>query len=187
MAISPFLQKLLFVNQFSIDKGEIKLLGEPQVMLSAESMFVLQNIDKTKTYGEAKKSSRANLSDFIEHAEVYHGLKNQELKTIAELSKKIGKTDQGTIKTLQIIFEVYGLGTLQIIDLNNKDKKANLRVSNSTIAKIQLRKAKSKTPVCSLTSGILAGIFSYIFGKDVDCEEKTCLGKGQEYCEFDIK
>ena len=186
MAISPFLQKLLFVNQFSIDKGEISLLGDPHIMLNAESIAVLQSIDKEKTYSEAKKSSKANLSKFVGHAEVYKGLKDQELKTIAELSKKIGKTDEGTIKTLQTIFEIYGLGTLQIIDLNNKDKKAVLRISNSTLAKMQLKKAKSKTPVCSLTAGILAGIFSYIFGKDVDCVEKSCIAKNDEYCNFEI-
>ena len=156
-------------------------------MLNAESMFTLQNIDKSKTYGEAKKSSKSDLSELIEHAEVYKGLKTQELATIAQLSKKIGKTDEGTIKTLETIFEIYGLGNLEILDLNNKDKKAILRITNSTMAKMQLKRTKSKTPVCTLTAGILAGIFSHIFGKNVDCKEKTCLAKGQEFCEFNVE
>ena len=108
------------------------------------------------------------------------------MQNIASLSKKIGKTDEGTIKTLSSIFEIYGLGALEILDLNNKDKKAILRIKDSSIAQEQLKKSKEKKPVCIMTAGILAGLFTYIFGKDVDCVERKCVAQGQEYCEFEI-
>ena len=153
-------------------------------MLDANDLLVLQEIDKTKTYKTAKDSSKANLKSLVEHAAVYKGIKDQSLKNIAELSKKIGKTDEGVIKTLQSLFDIYGLGKLEIINLDNEKKKAILRVKDSSIAKAQLKISKSKTPVCALTSGILAGIFSYIFKKDIDCIENKCLAKAEEICEF---
>jgi len=184
--LSSLLQRLLFVNQFNIIDGKVEVLGTRYIMLDASDLLVLQEIDKTKCYKAAKDGTKSNLKELVEHANVYEGMKDQSLKNIAELSKKIGKTDEGVIKTLQSLFEIYGLGKLQILNLDNEKKKANLRVSDSSLAKAQLKKGKSKTPVCTLTSGILAGIFSYIFKKDVDCIETNCLGKGSQFCEFEI-
>jgi predicted hydrocarbon binding protein len=40
--------------------------------------------------------------------------------------------------------------------------------------------------MCTLTAGVLAGIFSYIFGKEVDCIEKKCKAIDSDYCEFEV-
>ena len=184
--LSSLLQRLLFVNQFNIIDGKIEILGNRYIMLDASDFLVLQEIDKTKMYKVAKDLSKNNLSDMVEHAQVYKGMKDQSLQNIAELSKKIGKTDEGVIKTLQSLFELYGLGKLEIIDLNNEKRKAILRVHQSTLALAQLKKGKVRGPVCTLTAGILAGIFSYIFQKNVDCGENTCIAKGDSLCEFEI-
>ena len=184
MALSSLLQRLLFVNQFNIINGKIEILGNRYIMLDASDLLVLQEIDKTKTYATVKNMSKNNLKNLVEHANVYKGIKDQSLKNIAELSKKIGKTDEGVIRTLQSLFEVYGLGKLEIINLDNDKKKVLLRVIDSSMAVAQLKKGKSKTPVCTLTAGVLAGIFSYILKKDVDCAEKKCISKGEETCEF---
>jgi len=186
MPLSSLLQRLLFVNQFSIIKGKIDILGNRYIMLDASDLLVLQEIDKTKTYNSVKKNSKENLKKIVNHAQVYKGIKGQSLKNIANLSKKIGKSDEGVIKTLQSLFEVYGLGKLEIMDLDNENKSAVLKIRNSTLARVQLKKAKSKTPVCTLTAGILAGIFSYIFNKDVDCFERSCLASGKEECNFEV-
>lgn len=187
MALSSLLQRLLFVNQFNIINGKIEILGNRYIMLDASDLLVLQDIDKTKMYNVAKDNSKSGIKNLVEHVSVYKGIKDQSLKNIAELSKKIGKTDDGVIKTLQSLFEIYGLGKLEIINLDNDKKKVLIRVKDSSMANSQLKKSKSKIPVCTLTSGILAGIFSYIFKKDVDCVEKKCLAKGEEICEFMIE
>jgi predicted hydrocarbon binding protein len=184
--LSAFLQKLLFINQFEINEGRITILGNKHIMLDASSMLALQEIDKSKIYELGKKSSKSNLDNLVEHAQVYKNIKSQELSNIAELSKKIGKTDDGVLKTLQTMFEVYGLGKLQILDLDNKKNSALIQLNDSSIAATQLKKGKSKTPACTLTSGVLAGIFSYIFGKDVNCVEKKCKAKGDSFCSFEI-
>jgi predicted hydrocarbon binding protein len=186
MALSSLLQRLLFVNQFNIIDGKVEILGNRYIMLDASDLLVLQEIDKTKTYSAAKNSSKNNIKNLVEHAAVYKGIKDQSMKNIAELSKKIGKTDEGVIKTLQSLFDIYGLGKLEIVDLKNEEKKAFLKVKDSSIAKAQIKEGKSKTTVCTLTAGILAGIFSYIFKKDVDCSETKCLGKGDGVCEFSV-
>jgi predicted hydrocarbon binding protein len=187
MTLSPFIQKLLFVNQFGINDGIVNLMGDRYILLNAKSILSLQEIDKTKVYNTAKKAAKKDLSGIVEHAEVYKNLKTQELKNIAELSKKIGKNDDGVIKTLEMIFNIYGLGKLNIVNLDNEHKKAQLKIINSTIGQEHLKiEKKSKNPVCAITSGILAGIFSYIFNKDVECAEKSCIGKGDESCQFEV-
>jgi predicted hydrocarbon binding protein len=187
MPLSAMLQKLLFVNQFSIAKGKIEILGNKYVMLDASNLVVLQEIDKSKMYASMKKTAKSGIKSLVEHAEVYKGLKDQSLKNIAELSKKIGETDEGTIKTLEAVFETYGLGEMEIIDLNNKDKTAKIKILGSTMALEHLKKGKSKTATCSLTAGIIAGIFSFIFNKDVDCTETSCLAKGNGECFFEVE
>jgi len=175
MVLSSLLQKLLFVNQFSIKDGKIEILGKRYIMLDADDLVVLQDIDKTKMYKAVKDSTKSSMQSLVDHVQVYKGIKYQSLKNIAELSKKIGKTDEGVIKTLQSLFEIYGLGKLLILDLDNKNKRAFLRIEKRT-----------RIPVCTLTAGILAGIFSYIFNKDVDCIEKECLATGKEFCQFEV-
>jgi predicted hydrocarbon binding protein len=84
------------------------------------------------------------------------------------------------------LFELYGLGKMNIISLDNKAKKASIEIKDSTIAYAQLKKGKTKKSVCTITAGILAGIFSYVFEKDVDCIEKKCKAKGDDSCLFVI-
>ena len=134
-------------------------------MLDSSYLLALQEIDKTKTYDVAKDGSKENLKRLVNHAEVYKNIKSQSLKKIAELSQKIGKTDEGIIKTLQSIFEIYGLGKLTILSLENENKTAFLKLEDSTIAMAKLEKENSHEPVCTFTAGVLAGIFSYIFKK----------------------
>ncbi|MEM4625355.1 MAG: 4-vinyl reductase [Candidatus Pacearchaeota archaeon] len=184
--LSPFLQKLLFVKQFKINEGEINLLGNRLVMLNASNILVLQEIDKTKMYSVSKSTGESNIKTIIEHAQVYRGLKDQTIREIIELSKRINHSEEGAIKTLQEIFNIYGLGKMIITNLDNKNKEAQTIIQNSSLALEQLKKGKSKKEVCIVTSGILAGTFTYLFNKNVDCIEIKCLAKGDEDCEFFI-
>lgn len=186
MPLSSLLQKLLFVNQYSVKDGSIKVLGTDFIMLDASDLLVLQGIDKTKMYNTIKKSSKENMKSLVTHAEVYKNIKGQSLRNIAEISKKIGKSDEGVIKALQDIFEIYGLGKLHVLDIDNEGKSAILRIDKSTLAREQMKSGRSKGPICTLTAGILAGIFSYIFNKNVDCVETECLAMGKDYCSFEV-
>jgi len=186
MTLSSFLQKMLFINQFSINNGKFELLGQRYIVLDSSDILALQDIDETKMYNTAKEGSRNHLANIVTHAKVYKNIKDESLKNVVELSKRIGKSEEGALRTLKAIFEIYGLGSMEIIDLDNSNKNVLLKINDSTLALTQLKKSKSKNSVCTLTSGILAGIFSYLFNKDVDCIENKCLATGNDSCYFDI-
>jgi len=213
MALSSLIQKLLFVNQFNAINGKIKILGKDYVLIDPFTFLLLQNIDKSTIYKIAKTGSKKTIKELVNHAEIYNNIKSQSLKEIALLSQKVGKTDDGTIKTLQKLFEIYGLGKLTITTIDNKNKTALLKIEASTMAKASLEEdtskledskesrrlrlsifgkpqdaldSKSKEPICTLCAGVLAGIFSYIFKKDSDCIETKCLAQGNNFCEFKI-
>jgi len=187
--ISPLIKKLMFVRQFSIDNGKIDVLGSKHIMLASDALLELQEIDNAKLYDLMKDSAFKQISKFVEHAKVYSSMKNALLLDVSVLSKKLGTGDEGLLKTLQDIFNIYGLGSLVIVSLDNDKKQASVRVMESSIAQAYRAKNKksSAMPVCSITSGVLAGIFSYLFKKQVDAAESRCLAKGASFCEFLIK
>jgi len=188
MVLSPILKKLLFVRQFDIDKGKITLLGDREVMLNASALLELQEIDQTKLYEIAKKASFKNLVSFVKHAKVYEKMRDVFISNIARLGRKIGQTDEGTITVLQEIFNVYGLGEMTIEKIDNPDKMALIIVRESTIAEEWMKRKheKAESPVCAITAGIIAGIFTYIFGKEIDCVEIKCMARGSPYCLFKV-
>lgn len=184
--LSSLLQKLLFVNQFNIIDGKIEILGDRYIMFNSSSILLLQEMDSTKMYSVMKDLSKGNLKSLIEHAKVYKGMKDDSLKNIVNLSKKMGD-QEGIVKTLQSLFELYGLGKMNITNLDNENKKAVVQVMNSTIALEHMKKSKQKATCCTITSGVIAGIFSHIFKKDVDCVEKSCIAKGDSFCMFNVQ
>jgi predicted hydrocarbon binding protein len=184
--LSSLLQKLLFVNQLDMKDGKIEILGNRYLLLDASFILALQKIDKSTMYSAAKDASTEQMKSIVEHAEVYKSMKDIALKEIVELSKKIGKGDEGVISTLQMLFDLYGLGKMRIDDLNNDKKNALVTINQSTLALERLKEGKTKSPICALTAGMLAGMFSYFFEKDVECVEKKCLARGDENCEFII-
>ena len=188
MVLSPILKKLMFVRQFDIDKGKVTLLGQRQIMLDASVLLELQDIDESKLYDVAKKAGFSNIKGIVQHAKVYGRVKEIFSAEITDLGKKIGETDEGTIKTLEEIFDLYGLGEMNIEEIDNDKKQAIVSVRESVIAEewIGKNKKKSKEAVCSLTAGILAGVFSFIFEKKVDCVEAKCKAQGNSNCLFKV-
>lgn len=188
MTLSPILKKLLFVRQFGIDNGRIDLLGGREIMLNASAILELQDIDESKLYDLGKKSGFKNISGAVEHAKVYKKVRDVFIDDIADLSRKIGQTDEGVIRVLQDIFNVYGLGEISIEKIDNKGREALVIVRDSAISEEWRKKYKkhSKTPVCTVTSGVIAGMFSYILGKEIDCVEVKCSAQGNNYCLFKV-
>lgn len=165
--LSAFLKRLLFARQFFIINGKIEVLGVKQIMLPSTLILDLQQIDSKKAYEAAKKDLKDTMSIF---------------------GKKLGASGEGLLKEISDIYETLGLGELQIVDLDNKGKKALVRVHNSPFAEAAIsQKSKSKTPVCMVISGALSGMFCHLFGINVDCEEKVCTLQKRDYCEFVIK
>src|SRR5574344_2055747 len=93
--LSPLLQLLMFINQFGMNDGKIEVLGNRYVMLYASDLLYLQEIDESKMYTFMKGNSKKDLKELINHAKVYKRIKNESVKNIVTLSKKIGKSDEG--------------------------------------------------------------------------------------------
>ncbi|MFH1682679.1 MAG: hypothetical protein ABIA37_02680 [Candidatus Woesearchaeota archaeon] len=148
--LSSFLKKLLFVRKFFIIDGKIELLDEKQVMLP------ISILDQLKGKHVFEVASR--------------GMK----KTIISYDKKIGTTSSGKIKLVQDVYEVMGLGKLQIINLDNKKKGADLRIE------------KTKAENLDLLQGIIGGLFSFIFSKDFK-QENITITKKTDHFEIKIK
>ena len=159
--LSGFLKRLLFARQLQMSDGKIVVLGERDVIFPVEFMFSL--LDKGFSYKEFKKLSKLQ---------------------IETLAKKIGVANEGILQTMKDIFDLYGIGGLEIIDLDNKNKKCFLGLKESPID--SCFSAKSKKLTCDFTCAVLAGFFSYAFSKDVECKllSKSLSGG---YYQFGIK
>ncbi|MBW2970954.1 hypothetical protein KY320_02210 [Candidatus Woesearchaeota archaeon] len=135
--LSSFLKKLLFARQFYMVDGKIEVLGKRQVMLPSNVLAVLgQNGLRTDIIKSVV------LSDFQQYAQM------------------VGSSEEGMFKNIHNIFETFGLGRLEIADLDNANKRCVVRVHDSPFEKANL------TPV------VLSGMFSFLFKKDVNAVYK---------------
>ncbi len=163
--LSNFIKKLLFTRQFFMKNGTIEILRTKQILLPSSIIH-----------------------DFQTDEGLYDSIKTNVKKEFHEIANNFGSKREDLIKNITDIFDIYGLGKLELVDVNEESKSANLNLFNSAIAHAHIAKnSNSKKPICNLTSAVLAGIFSFIFNEDVDCYEKNCFGKGDEFCEFVIK
>lgn len=154
--ISPFLKKLLFARQFSMIGGKIDILGKKQIMLPADVFFELGKINEKAAYKCVKQSVQNDLADY---------------------AKKLGSTDEGMLKVTEEMFETFGLGSMEILSLDNKRKKCLIRIHHPPVSGGSYSKEDSV-----LTSAVLAGIFSFLFSKDIDAKSPK-VAKGVDYLE----
>ena len=162
--LSNFIKKLLFARQFYMNDGNIEVMKIKQVMLSSA---VIHELNSPMVYNAVKENIR---------------------KEFHEIANNFGSERTDLLKSVEDIFEVYGLGKLEISKIDENGKSASLNLFNSSIAHAHNSKnLNSDAPVCFLTSAVIAGIFSFLFDDDVNCTEKRCFGKGDEYCEFVVK
>lgn len=163
--ISAFLKKLLFVRQFSIVDGKIEMLEKREIMLPSDLFFKIQE-SNDKVYEVSKKAA---------------------LKSTKEFAVKIGRSEDGMMENLKNIFESFGIGPIEIPDLNNEKKEAIVIVKESLIAtEYKTLEKNSKKNSCDLIAGILAGMFSHLFDSNIDAMETKCLSTGAPYCSFKI-
>jgi len=145
--LSPFLKKLLFARQLQLAEGKVELLGQEQVLVP---MAVLVGLGRLNPEG------------------CYDVMRQTIKESMALYAKRIGSTNEGLLKVMEEIFETYGFGHPEIIKLDNANKKAIIRIKNSPLTKTKKMTAKDTL----LPAGSLAGMFSFLFKKDVDCSVK---------------
>ena len=78
------------------------------------------------------------------------------------------------------IFDTFGLGDMQIVDIDYKKKNCVVRIHN-----IVLMEKNSKDGLM-VTPAILSGMFSFLFRKDVDAK-KIKPRMGVNYYEYVVR
>jgi len=162
--LSAFIKKLLFASEFMMDQGRVEMLGERQVMVPAKLLTKLQDLAPEKAYKLAKEVMK-------EETDV--------------VTKRIGDSKAEIITAMKEFFETFGVGNMEVADLDMLKKRAIIRIHDSPIA-IAHALYKSKDS-CRITAGLLAGMFTSIFDADASAVEKMCVLSGSAYCEFIIK
>jgi predicted hydrocarbon binding protein len=100
-----------------------------------------------------------------------------------DLASKIKepKKKENIEKTLKSLLSSRGISNFKITEFNPEKNYAKI----SLISDLSKEHKKSKTPVCFEISSMLGGIFTEVFGKGVNFQEKKCLAQGNSCCEFE--
>jgi hypothetical protein len=91
--------------------------------------------------------------------------------SLEDYNKRIGSASDGLVRITEQIVETFGLGRPQIIILDNERKQATVRVLAAPAGS-------------AIVQAVIAGMFSFIFKKDVDC---TLVKQQPSYAEFTVK
>lgn len=92
---------------------------------------------------------------------------SKEMKTVmVSYGKKMGSSAGGMIKSVQDIYETTGLGKMEIIKLDADKKETVLRISNITCVDT------------TLVEGVLCGLFSFLYNKDLTRKNIVVTKKG---------
>jgi len=157
--ISPFLKKLLFARQFSIADGKINILGKRQILLPADVIFNLGEINPKIVYKSVKSAMRKDMTDY---------------------AKKLGSSDEGMLMVMSELFDTFGLGSMEIVNIENKKRRCIIRIHNPQM------NGKSGEDNSMLTPAVLSGMFSFLFNKDVDAKKVNAGAGGTIYNEYVI-
>jgi len=74
-------------------------------------------------------------------------------------------------------------GKISFPEADLEHGKGKIKVLNSFESLTQ----KCTQPSCHFFRGFLAGFLSELFGRDILLSEVKCVGRGDDYCEFEFK
>ncbi len=76
-----------------------------------------------------------------------------------------------------------GWGRFELEKFDPGEKRLVIKVNHSPFAEAY---GRSSLPVCYMISGVLGGMASVIFGREIECKETFCIAKGDPFCKFEI-
>jgi predicted hydrocarbon binding protein len=158
-------RSLLEKTEYYDDEGEWRIAGSDCLLLNGATLRAWAEFTKQVLgpgakviMSEAGKSAGQQFARSL----LKVGLKLEELKDAAQ----IFLTQSG-----------WGMVSAQV---DTKKKSATFQIRNSVMA----RQIKSQEPVCHFIAGYLAGVLSVMLNENVECNEETCGGMGDNLCEF---
>jgi len=162
-------KKLLFARQLNLEKGKISLLGHTIVMVPVSSFIEL----------------RKQLSKIGAAALLYTACKESGLGYMDTIIKKFSmKNPRELIEWGMNTISLAGWGSVDIINFDEKSKRAIVRLNESEFAK---NYGNSKEPVDDVFRAYCAATATVVFKTDMDVIEIKCLSMGNSVCEFIVK
>lgn len=83
----------------------------------------------------------------------------------------------------EAISATLGLGLIEIVELDQKNGRAKVRIYNSFECELGGNCGK---PYSHFFRGLICGFATCLFGEKIKVEETKCIAKGDAYCEFTI-
>ena len=94
-----------------------------------------------------------------------------------------GLSDQEIIQFMIEMGPQIGWGRFELERFDPNLKCFTVKVYHSPFAETY---GSSPTPVCHLIRGVLSGMASVVFDRQIEGKELFCLAKGDKYCKFEI-
>lgn len=165
----PILKKI----NYKPETGELILNKQRLIFLSARMLSSI-HMAILKTIGE------------IANVEIYKSCEksanNYYKNWLKFLSKELTKKE--IIENFLKYLEYWGFGRLDIISLEvEKEIKSLIRIYGCSFSQYY---EKANKPVCYMTAGIIAGLFSAVLNKKVSVNERKCTAIGDNFCEFEV-
>ena len=102
----------------------------------------------------------------LQSASSFDAVSIEMKKVMVSYGKKMGSSAGGMVKSVQDIYETTGLGKMEIIKLDADKKETVLRIANISFTDT------------TLVEGVLCGLFSFLFNKDLERKNITVTKKG---------
>jgi predicted hydrocarbon binding protein len=94
-----------------------------------------------------------------------------------------GFSDEEIIRFMVDMGPQIGWGRFELERFDGNNKVLIIKVYHSPFAEGY---GSSSKPVCHMIRGVLGGMGSLVFRKEIESKEVSCLAKGDEYCRFEI-
>lgn len=116
---------------------------------------------------------------------LYYAIKEAVKNSVRkDFQLDFGTQGEKGLDFMQVYFTASGWGKIERTDLDTEKAHALVTITDSPVAK----SCKNATiPADTFLRGILAGIFSIYFKRDVECVEATCAAMQANQCDFMIK
>jgi predicted hydrocarbon binding protein len=94
-----------------------------------------------------------------------------------------GFSDEEIIRFMMDMGSQIGWGRFELDRFDSAEKRLVVKVYYSPFAEAY---GSSSKPVCHMIRGVLGGMASLVFGKEIESKELSCLAKGDECCRFEV-
>jgi predicted hydrocarbon binding protein len=162
-------KKLMFARQVDFEEGKIAFLGYPVIITPVTTIADYMRVLR-------RELGRKRADDLM-----YEAMKDTAIKYLNHLQKHFSMSKVDMIKWAANTLGLAGWGRCTVISANAEEKKAVIRMYDSTVAKIV---GKDTNPTDIILAGFFAGGESAVFGSNVEVKEVKCIAKGDPYCEF---